>query len=95
MEPSLETLILDQLKELRDELHDFRSDIQKVTGDGGERTTRLETQMKDVYGNGHPGRLSKLEEAVDELTRNKYWVLGVSASISCIFAVVTLLIKIL
>lgn len=95
MEPSIETLILDQLRELREELHDFRSDMQKLTSDGVERTTRLETQMKDVYGNGHPGRLSKLEEAVKSLTQSKYWVMGVSASISCIFAGITILIKLL
>lgn len=45
---------------------------------------RLETNMKSLVGNGQPGRVTQLEEAVESLNRWKWIVAGVIITISAL-----------
>lgn len=50
---------------------------------------RLDTKMEDLAGNGKPGRVSKLEDAVESLNKWRWiiagGVLGLSALVHFIF----------
>lgn len=48
---------------------------------------RLETQITNLVGNGQPGRVQKLEDAVDGLKRDR-WIVG--GAITAFTAVSTL-----
>jgi len=64
----------------------------------GERLTRIETQLEslldELKGNGSPGRIGKLETAVDVLERDvsraKGVYVGISTAVSAAFAAITL-----
>jgi hypothetical protein len=49
---------------------------------------RLDTKMESLVGNGQPGRVSKLESAVDELKKAKWTlgglVVGISTTVSAL-----------
>jgi hypothetical protein len=88
MDATIEQLILDELKELRDDLRDFRGEVAGWKAESGERLATLETQVKDVVGNGQPGRMTIAEEAIGALQRWRYWVLGGAAGVSGVVSVV-------
>lgn len=41
-----------------------------------DRLTKLETQMKELKGNGQPGRIDRIEEKLDKLSKQVYIGLG-------------------
>lgn len=41
-----------------------------------EKLTRLETHMEDLMGNGQPGRMTKVEEKVESLSRWRWIIAG-------------------
>lgn len=43
---------------------------------------RLDTKMEDLAGNGKPGRVSKLEDAVDSLNRWRWIIAGGALAVS-------------
>jgi hypothetical protein len=53
-----------------------------------EKLANLHTQMMTLVGNGQPGRISKLEQAVDDLKRARWTiggaVLGISTTVTTI-----------
>ena len=81
MDATIEQLILQELQEIRTDLKQFRTDT-------AERVSALEVKSKDISGNGQPGRMKLVEDAVDSLQRNKYWVMGVAAGVSGVLSAV-------
>jgi len=53
-----------------------------------EALARLDTHMESLVGNGQPGRVGKLEEKVDDLSRIRWAfggiVTGISVTVSAI-----------
>lgn len=70
-------LILTEVRALREEVN---TSIRET----GERLATLDAGMYDLRGNGQPGRVSRLEKTVEELSQWKNWVLGIAAGISAV-----------
>jgi len=87
MPATIEQLILDELKELRDDLKDFRSEVAGWKTEAGERLATLEAHDHDVCGNGQPGRMTIAERAIAGLQRFRFWQLGAAAGVSGVVAV--------
>lgn len=68
-------LILSEIRALRDDLNDYARR-------SGERLATLETGMYDLRGNGQPGRMTKMEDAVRDLNQLTARALGMAAAIS-------------
>lgn len=77
----------DLLLSLLTELRDFRRDIAAWQQDTGERVAALETQMKDVVGNGQPGRLTLAERSISALQSWRWWQVGAAAGVSGVFSI--------
>lgn len=58
-------IVLNLLKEVRDDLKQYTT-----------KTEVHESKLKDILGNGQPGRLTKVESAVEELDKMKWKVVG-------------------
>jgi hypothetical protein len=54
---------------LLEEFRAFRADVNSWKLETSERLATLETQIKDVVGNGQPGRLSQVEKKVSQHSR--------------------------
>lgn len=63
-------IVLNLLKEVRDDLKQYTT-----------KTEIHESKLKDILGNGQPGRLTKVESAVEELDRMKWKLIGFSIGI--------------
>lgn len=48
--------------------------------------TETKTQMTDLIGNGQPGRIARLEKAVEILKRFRWMVLGYASAISFVIS---------
>ncbi|MDE1161931.1 MAG: hypothetical protein PW792_08285 [Acidobacteriaceae bacterium] len=81
MPESTTSLILSELRDLREELNQF-------TRSSEGRLATLETGMYDLRGNGQPGRVTKLEHNVHELDRWKYKLVGYSSGIAACVSVI-------
>jgi hypothetical protein len=79
--PDTQDLILDELRSLR-------SDFQAFARDTGERIATLETQIYPLIGNGSPGRVTRLETAVEMLSSWRWWVVGAAAGGSDVVSVI-------
>ena len=69
-----------------EELRALRSDYNTHARETGERLAKLEEQMHDLCGNGQPGRISKLESAVQRLQAWRWYLVGAGAAVSTIVA---------
>jgi hypothetical protein len=76
-----QTLILSELRSLRE-------DFNLYARETGERIATLETDMHALVGNGQPGRVSDLEEAVRKLSQWRWWVVGCAAGCCTVISVV-------
>lgn len=81
-----QSLILSELRSLRE---DFNSYARET----GERIATLETDMHALVGNGQPGRVSDLEQAVRKLSQWRWWVVGCAAGSSGVISVIAWIIK--
>jgi hypothetical protein len=72
MPDSSQDLILDELRALR-------SDFNTFARDTGERVSVLETDVHGLVGNGRPGRVDRLESAVQRLKQWRWWLVGAAA----------------
>lgn len=57
--------------------HDFETKVI-------ESLARLETHMEGLVGNGQPGRVTKLEEKVDGLSKWRWMLIGGAIALSAI-----------
>jgi hypothetical protein len=73
--PTTEDLILDELRALRTGLDELRGDLRNH----GERTATSKAQIYPLIGNGSPGRVTRLESAVEQLAQWRWWVIGAAA----------------
>lgn len=74
-------LLLTEFRAFRDtEWREFRESVSAWQQGTGERVATLETLVKDVVGNGQPGRLTNVESAVSGLQRWRYWLTGIAAT---------------
>jgi len=81
MPESTQDIILGELRALRGEFNTFARDT-------GERVSVLENDVHSLVGNGRPGRVDRLESAVQRLKQWRWWMVGAAAGGSCvIFAV--------
>lgn len=63
-------LLLTEFRAFRDtEWREFRESVSSWQQENGERIAQLETEMRDLYGNGRQGRVSKLESKTDKHAR--------------------------
>lgn len=70
-------LLLTEFRAFRDsEWREFRESVASWQQDTGERIVQLETEMRDLYGNGRPGRVSKLESKTDGHSRIIWLAMG-------------------
>lgn len=65
-------LILTEMRLLRSDFNDFARDT-------GERVSSLETDMHGIIGNGQPGRMALMEQAVGTLKEFRWWLVGAAA----------------
>lgn len=80
-------LLLTEFRAFRDtEWRDFRESVASWQQNTGERMTQLQTQMRDLYGNGQPGRVSKLESKTEKHSRVIWLVMGAWTVINAIIA---------
>jgi hypothetical protein len=70
--PDTTSLILNEMQLLRRDFNDFARDT-------GERVAALETDMHGLMGNGQPGRVALMENAIDALSQWRWWMLGCAA----------------
>lgn len=61
----------------------------------GERLSALETSMRTLVGNGQPGRITQIEDAVKGLERWKWKVLGISTGGSAVVSAVLWLLHLI
>lgn len=68
-------------------LNEFRLLREEVT-EALQRISALETDNHAVMGNGQPGRLTKVEDAIQslriEVTKRIWWVVGAAAGVSSV-----------
>jgi hypothetical protein len=75
MPDATQELILDEIRSIRSDVNEIRSDIRKY----GERIATCEAQLYPLIGNGQPGRVALLEAAVDRLMQWRWWLVGAAA----------------
>jgi hypothetical protein len=73
-------IILQELRELRE---DYNNDARAK----GERLSRLDQQVYSLVGNSQPGRVGKLEAAVQTLQEMRWWLVGPAAGVSGVVSV--------
>jgi uncharacterized protein involved in exopolysaccharide biosynthesis len=88
MEGSTGQLVVSMLGEIRAEISALRSETAGLRTDLGERLAVAESQIEDVLGNGQPGRLKIVEDAVAALLNYRFWLLGVAATVGVVAAIV-------
>jgi hypothetical protein len=89
MNDATQDLILDEVRALRADVNDIRDDFRKY----GERTATLEAQLYPLIGNGTPGRVTRLERAVEKLTQWRWWVIGAAAGSSGVISILAWVIS--
>lgn len=72
MPDSTQYIILDELRALRGDFNTFAREH-------GERVSVLETDVHSLVGNGRPGRVDRLESAVQKLKQWRWWLVGAAA----------------
>jgi hypothetical protein len=82
--------LLTEFRSFRDtEWREFRDQVMIWQNDTAQRVAKLESEVKaGLIGNGTPSRLNVLEDKVSDLTKYKYWLLGVTAGVSAIVSIV-------
>lgn len=82
MSDSTQTLILEELRSLREDLHAFERDT-------AGRVSVAESQLHTLLGNGQPGRIAHLERDVDQLKQWKWWIAGIAAGVPVTTSILT------
>ena len=81
-------LLLTEFRAFRDtEWREFRESVSAWQQGTGERVAQLETQVRDLYGNGRPGRVSKLESKTDKHARIIWIGMGAWTVINAVVAI--------
>lgn len=52
----------------------------------GERLARLETSTYSLVGNGQPGRITLLEDKVDDLRRWRWRMVGIATGVAALMS---------
>ena len=65
-------LILEEIRAVRDELREFRSDVNAWQLGTAERLSKTETQIHPLVGNGQPGEIAKIKDRIGALA-GVYW----------------------
>lgn len=83
-------LLLAEFRHFRDvEWLNFRDQVGEWRTKNEARLTALETLVEDgLVDNEQPSRLTVVERTVEELVRMKYWVLGWTAAVSGVCALI-------
>lgn len=68
------------------ELRALRSDYNTHARETGERLASLETSMYSLVGNGQPGRITLLEQAVDDLRRWRWRIVGIATGVATLMS---------
>lgn len=89
----LQSVILAELRALRDDLHSLREDLNEHTRVTAERLTKLETQMYSIIGNGKPGRLGVVEDAIDSLKQWRWRMAGITTAVSAVVSILAWFLK--
>lgn len=82
MPDSTQSLILEELRSLREDLHAFENDTVR-------RVAVAESQLHALLGNGQPGRIAHIEKDVDELKQWKWWIAGIAAGAPVTVTIIT------
>lgn len=81
-------IILAEIRAVRDEVHDFRTEVNAWRQETGERLATLEANAKDISGNGQPGRMSKVEAKVTRHDRVIWIGYGILLSVQVAAALI-------
>jgi len=81
--------LVEEIRGLRVEIQEFRSDVASWRQDTGERIATIESQLRPaILGNGQPSRLAVVEKQVGELNQARYTQGGIVAALSALWAVI-------
>ena len=87
----------DTLSLILSEVQSLRADYNANARETGERLASLETSMYSLVGNGQPGRITILEQRLDDLRRWHWRMVGIATGVatvvSGIVTTVALLLK--
>lgn len=56
--------------------------------DMGERVATVESQMRELVGNGQPGRVTKVEKSVEKLNEFMWRILGAVGALTVLIGLV-------
>jgi hypothetical protein len=68
------------------ELRELRSDYNTHARETGERLASLETSMYSLVGNGQPGRITVVEQRVDDLRRWRWRMVGIATGVATVLS---------
>jgi hypothetical protein len=74
-------------RNILDELRALRGDFNTFAREHGERVSVLETDVHSLVGNGRPGRVDRLESAVQRLKQWQWRLVGIFAGVSGVASV--------
>jgi hypothetical protein len=93
MEATIESLILTELQELRNDLKEFRADVSERNAEIATQLAEHETKIRDVCGNGQQGRMADAEDDIAALKRDRWWVFGWASGIAGLATVAWQLVR--
>ena len=82
MDNEVSTLILQEVRDLRQEMRDTRSDVARLAQGTESRLTACESSLKPLIDNGRPGLISVIREDVAKLKQWKWYLAGLCAGLS-------------
>lgn len=68
------------------EVRELRSDYNTHARETGERLASLELGMYDLRGNGQPGRITVLEDRIDDLRKWKWRMVGITSGVATVMS---------
>jgi hypothetical protein len=75
---TIQEYILEELRGMRADNVNMRTEFNKALLDLVERTARLETDNHSLMGNGNPGRIAVMEKAIGILKGWRWYVVGIT-----------------
>jgi hypothetical protein len=76
----------DTLSLILAEVQSLRADYNTNARETGERLSSLETSMTSLVGNGQPGRITILEQRLDDLRRWRWRMVGIATGVATVLS---------
>jgi hypothetical protein len=85
----------DTLSLILAEVQSLRADYNANARETGERLSSLETSMTSLVGNGQKGRITLIEERVDDLRRWRWRIVGIATGVATVMSVIVTTVALL